>query len=135
MKYFRDIKLPVQNTQKIEGTDIEMLDFLWDMKIAEMNEFLLKVHVEDIPSMMVFTQAALGFVGLYFYKPPDIWLNFDNQKYQIYIAPNLPLLIHYWVDQRMRTHNLFENQILTKVIQYLENYLNKLQNQSVSHTG
>ena len=44
MKYFRDIKLPVQKVQKINGEDMEMLDFLWDMKIPKMNSFLLKVQ-------------------------------------------------------------------------------------------
>ena len=135
MKYFRDIKLPVQKAYKIKGTDIQMLDFLWDMKIPEMNKFLLKVHVEDEPAMMVFTQSKLGFIGLYFYRPPDIWLDFDRQLYHIYIAPNFPLLIHYWTEKRMRTHDIFENQLLTKVIEYLENHLIKLRNQSVSHTG
>jgi len=135
MKYFRDIKLPVQKVQKINGEDMEMLDFLWDMKIPKMNSFLLKVHVDDTPSMMVFTHSQMGFIGLFFYRPPDIWLDFDQQLYHIYIAPNFPLLIHYWVERRMRTHDIFENQLLTKVIGYLESHLNSLQNQSVSHTG
>ena len=135
MKCFRDIKLPLQATQKVGGEDMEMLDFLWDMKMPDMNKFLLKVHVEDIPSMMVFNHGKMGFVGIFLYRPPDIWLDFDHQKYQIFISPNLVLLIHYWVERRMRTNDLAESQLLSTVINYLENHLNQLRNQSVSHTG
>ena len=136
MRYFGNIKLPLQRVEKVNGSDIEILDYLMDMHIPQMSEFMSNVHKQDIPSMMVLTQGQYGFVGIFFYRPPDIWMDFDFQKYQLYLAPNFGLLIHYWVDRRMKTTDLFENQVTTKVIDYLEPHVKKLQqNQSVSHTG
>jgi len=131
MQFIGDIKLPLQGTMKVNGDDMTILDLLWDMKLPDLAMFLTKLHEADIPSLMIARVGHLGFVGLFMYRPPDIWLDFDHQKYQLYISPNIVLLIHYWVDKRMRTHDIFEAQLLTKIIEYLEHYV---KNQTVSHT-
>lgn len=140
MRYFAGIKLPIQRVEKIRGEDIDIIDHIIDMKVPDMNKLLALLHQQDIPSMAVISHRELKLVALFFYRPPDIFLDVDAQgdiiyrKYQLYLAPSFPLLIHYWTDRRMRTHDLYESQMITKVIIYLEEHLKKIQNPSVSHT-
>jgi hypothetical protein len=131
MQYIGDTKLPLQGTMKILGDDVKILDYLFDMKLPDLQKYLSKLHTDDTPALLIAKVGQMGFVGLFMYLPPDIWLDFDNQKYQLYLSPNLPMLIHHWVDRRMRTHDIFESEVLTKIIGFLEEYI---QNQTVSHT-
>lgn len=131
MQFIGDIKLPLQGTMKVAGDDMKILDYLWDMKLPDLEKFLAKLHKEDTPSLMVASVGHLGFVGLFMYRPPEIWLDFDNQKYQLYISPNIMLLINYWAERRMRTQDIFESQLLSNIIGYLDHYI---KNKSVSHT-
>ena len=134
MDMIGQVKLPIQDVVKVEGDDIEILDYIFDMKVPDMTKLLELFFKQDIPSMAVIKVGYLGFIALFFYRPPDIWLDFDHQKYQLYLSPNLPLLIHYWTVKRMKTHDLFESQLITKVIAYLEDNLTKAPHPSVSHT-
>lgn len=131
MRKIGDIELPLQRTHKIPGGDIKILDYLFDMDIPKLSSVLAEIHRMDEPVLMVIRVGKLGFVGLVMYRPPDIWLDFDHQKYQLYISPSLSLLIHYFIERRIKVTDLFESQLLTKIINYLDHYQ---KNQRVSTT-
>jgi hypothetical protein len=131
MKKIGNIKLPLQGTHKINGDDTTVLDYLFDMDLPKLHDILGQIHAKDDPAFMAIRVGKLGFVGIFMYRPPDIWLDYPEQKYQLYISPNIALLIHYWVERRMRTHDIYEAQLLTNMINYLDQFA-KLQ--KVSHT-
>lgn len=130
MKQIRNLKLPLQGTVRINGDDGTILDVLFDLDIPSMNETLRKVHEKGDPVLVAMMARNIG-VGLLQYKPPDIWLDYNNQLYHLYMSPNLALLHHHFVDRRMRTNDLFESQVLTQIIVWLEMFE---KSQRVSHT-
>lgn len=130
MKSIGNIKLPLQRVEKVKGTDQDVLDVLFDLNIPDMNNVLHKINEADLPMLVAVNVKGIG-VGLLQFKPPDIWLDFDNQKYQFHIAPNLAILHHYFVEKRMRSTDIFESEVLTKMIDWLEHFS---KSQTVSHT-
>ncbi len=126
-----ELQLPLRKTHKITGTDPDMIDILLDLKIRDMNPLLSKLSTDNAPMLAVVKMPQWdNMIMVLMFMPPDIWLDFDNQKYQIYIAPNLNMMIHHFADWRMRSRDTFEIELLTKIIEYLESHL---MNQRVSH--
>ena len=132
MTKVKDIQYPLRKTHKLDGTDQQILDVMFDMKIPHMNEMLTKLHAGNVPMLAVVKLAPLhNTIMVLMFLPPDIWLDFDHQKYQMYLAPDLHMMIHHFIDWKMRSRDSFEIAALTKVIEYLESHL---MNQRVSHT-
>jgi len=132
MTKISNIQLPLRKTHKINGTDQEMIDLLLDLKIKDMNTLLTKLSTDNVPMLAVVNMPQWGnMILVLMFMPPDIWLDFDHQKYQIYIAPNLNMMIYHFVNWRRRSQDTFEVEALAKIIDYLESHL---MNQRVSHT-
>ncbi|RLD50447.1 MAG: hypothetical protein DRI97_17020 [Bacteroidetes bacterium] len=132
MKKIMDIELPLRKTHRLHGSDQVMLDVLFDMKVPDMNTLLARLSKSGTPALIVIKVGELNIIMVLMYLPPDIWLDFDNQKYQVFIAPSVEMVIHYFVDRRMRTHDSLELSILTKMIEFLQSYITN--QQRVSHT-
>ncbi len=132
MTKIKDIHLPLRKTHKIDGTDQDMIDLLFDLKVQDMTRLLDHLHVKNEPMLAVVNMPQWGKVVMVFmFLPPDIWLDFDHQKYQIYLAPDINTMIHFFVARKINSRDTLEIEILVKIIEYLQLHLT---NQRVSHT-
>ncbi len=105
---------------------------LFDLKVQDMTRLLDHLHVKNEPMLAVVNMPQWGKVVMVFmFLPPDIWLDFDHQKYQIYLAPDINTMIHFFVARKINSRDTLEIEILVKIIEYLQLHLT---NQRVSHT-
>lgn len=124
MKMVGNIKLPLEGTVKHRGTDQDALDLLFDLKVTGMNRTLQLLNTVGEPALLIVKCNYLdGIIALIMFIPPDMWKDFKGQKYQVYLSPSLPLMVHYWQDRRMRTHDMNEVHMITKIMAYCENFL------------
>jgi chaperone required for assembly of F1-ATPase len=119
------LELPISRTVKAEGTDQDMLDLLMDVHIRGLNDTLVLINKAKAPVIMLVKSNEHNLIILLIFLPPDIWLDFDGQLYQVYVSPNLQWMIHTFVEKRMKTHDPFELAILNKMIDYMESFLIK----------
>ena len=135
MTKISDIQLPLRKTHKIDGTDQQILDMLFDLEIQHMTRLLDELHKKNVPMFAVvkLVKQKDSVLALMF-LPPDIWLDFDHQKYQAYLAPNINMMLHHFIDWKVRSQDTFEISSLNMIIEYLERHLTSNPNQRVSHT-
>lgn len=122
MTQLGNIQLPLFKPVKVNGSDLDILDMIFDMKILHMNEVLTAMQKAGLPSILVIHDGVHKLIGVMIFKPPDIWLDFDHQQYQLFLAPNIQWMIHYWVDRKMKSQDVFEVETIQKVIDHLENH-------------
>jgi hypothetical protein len=134
MSYIGNIELPLRKAQKVKvRTDNDVLDIIFDLNIEGMNRLLAEANTKVLPMMAVAkVQSLNNIVMVLMFIPPDIWLDFDGQMYQMYVAPTLEMMIFYFQDMKMKSQDTFEISFLNNVIAYLERFLIK---QNISHTG
>jgi hypothetical protein len=119
-----NISLPIVETTKAVGGDIDMLDIMFDTKIPMVCKALKDMHNADYPMMLILKARDIKAIFLLLFKPPDILTTIPNQDYQVYAAPSMQALIHYFV---MLTTECdpFEHQVYTGIIGYLKRVLNE----------
>ena len=135
MTKISDIQIPLRKTHKIDGTDQQILDMLFDLEIQGMTRLLDHLHEKGAPMFAVVKLAKQKDTVLAFmFMPPDIWLDFDHQKYQVYLARDLNMMLHHFVTWKIKSQDTFEISSLNMIIQYLEKHLTANPHQRVSHT-
>jgi len=127
---FGDIKLPLQNAIKVDGDDMKILDYLFDMKAEHMSKFLKALAQNDVPALLVANVRPMNMVGLVVYRPIEAWLDFKDQRYQLFLAPNIQNLIDYWAVRKAGAEDDFENDLIQGIINYLAQFMRT----TVSHT-
>lgn len=131
----KNIELPVLKAVKAEGSDLEMLDLLFDLKIEGLNGMLLQLKTKRIPALLAVKITRYNdMVVTVFFMPPDIWLDFDGQQFQVFLAPNLFAMIHYFEERRLRSSDRFEFQVLTNMVAYLQTFIIKTRQGNISVT-
>lgn len=116
------IELPINRTTKAEGSDQDMIDLLLDLHVVNMNRTLTALNKSQMPVILLVKSNDYQLIILLIFLPPDIWLDFDGQQYQVYVSPNLQWLIHTFVEKRMKCNDPFELAILTKIIDYMDGF-------------
>jgi hypothetical protein len=135
MTKISDIQIPLGKVHKVDGSDQQVLDMLFDLEIEGMTRLLDQLHGKNEPMFAVIKlKEQKDTVLAFMFMPPDIWLDFDHQKYQVFLAPNLNMMIHYFGDRRAKSRDTFEISAINMVIDYLERHLTANPHQRVSHT-
>lgn len=116
------IELPINRTTKAEGSDQDMIDLLLDLHVVNMNRTLTALNKSQMPVILLVKSNDYQLIILLIFLPPDIWLDFDGQQYQVYVSPNLQWLIHTFVEKRMKCNDPFELAVLTKIIDYMDGF-------------
>lgn len=131
----KNIELPVLKAVKAEGSDLEMLDLLFDLKIEGLNGMLLQLKTKQIPAFLAVKITRYNdMVVTVFFMPPDVWLDFDGQQFQVFLAPNLFSMINYFEQRRLKAENQFEFQVLTNLVAYLQTFIIKTRQGNISVT-
>lgn len=116
-----NIELPITTPMKATGSDMEMLDILFDLKVG----FEKEMHKLSIPLVLAVKSVKYNLIVVVLYRPPDIWLDFDGQKFQVFLSPNLQWMVHYFNDRRLKASTNFEYNALTQIVDYLSRFLPK----------
>jgi len=116
-----NIKLPITGPIKAAGSDMEMIDILFDLKV----DFDKALPQLNNPAVFAVRSAAHNLILVLLYMPPLHWADFEGQKYQVFLSPTLPWMIHYFQDKRVKATEKFDYDSLTTIVEFLNNFLPK----------
>ncbi len=97
----KDIELPIVGAFRVKGTDNEMLDLLFDLQTPAIAKAISTMNKVNRTMLMIVRCHSLNLVAMVQFIPPDIWLDFEGQKYQIVLSQDLRWMEHYWQDRRI----------------------------------
>ena len=121
MRTIGTIPTPITKVEKvIAPNDEAVLDALFDLKIPRMPEALTVMNKQDQPAMTVMKSLDTGIVALLLFKPPLPWHKYKNQRYQLFIAPDIDHLKAYFRTRLNRTGNTFDRNVLSAIVKYIE---------------
>lgn len=96
-----NIELPIKMVQELGYNEIEAFDFLFDMNIPNLCEILNDQVRFNIPGVAVVRSTTHQITALVLFKPPQGIKLFDKQKYLIFVAHDIAMLLKYfdeWAD-------------------------------------
>jgi hypothetical protein len=115
-----NIKLPIRYVEKIGRSDIDALDFLFDMTIPELPKLLTEQHRFNLPGLMVVRSTTYPITALVFFKPPKGVRLFKGQKYLVFAAHDLDRLIKYFQKWSEKNQHVYLHPVLSHVCTVLK---------------
>lgn len=121
MKTIGNITLPVKEPQKVVyGSDMQYIDFMLDLKMDDLNKTLKELEEKDIDSgLFLMYSRETNCVGILMYKPPPQWRTYKDQKYLVFISPDLRRLLMYFDDMMKNSGNGKEIALCGFIKQYI----------------
>ena len=114
-----NIKLPLQVVWEIGYNEIETLDFLFDMHIPNLCDILNEQVKMQIPGLAVVRSTTHHITALVYFKPqPGIRL-FEGQKYLIFAAHDLDMLMKYFKNWSECNEDIYLTHVLSNICNYL----------------
>lgn len=91
------ISVPLQKVERIGDSDIQVLDFLFDMNIPDLATKLQEQADNDAGGVMVVGAVEIPLVAIVFFKPPEALSQREGQNYLVFAAEDMDRLTNYFV--------------------------------------
>jgi hypothetical protein len=114
-----NIKLPLQVVWEIGYNEIETLDFLFDMHIPNLCDILNEQVKMQIPGLAVVRSTTHHLTALVYFKPQAGIRLFEGQKYLIFVAHDLDMLMKYFKNWSECNEDIYLTHVLSNICNVL----------------
>jgi hypothetical protein len=125
MRALANIELPIHIVQEVGYTEVEALDFLFDMNVPNICDILSDQVRLNLPGIAVVRSTTHQITALLYFKPPLGIRLVDEQKYIIFVGRDLKMLLKYFEEWSDFNTDIYLNPILSSICNILRSKCGK----------